>query len=114
MQRRSVLSRTIIDADGRVVEEGEIWLIERFLETIQTVTPITQWGIWDARIVLDIYDWAGNYGPMPRGEHDNELEFSGISELISFMEKTADAPLQVAAEFEADRRSKERIGLVAR
>ena len=77
----------ILDDAGRVIEEGNIWLIERFLETIQTVTPITQWGIWDARIVLDIEDWAGNYGPMPRGEHDNKLEFSGINELISFMQK---------------------------
>ena len=55
------------DDAGRVIEEGNIWLIERFLEKIQFVTPITQWGIWDARIVLDIEDWAGNYGPMPKG-----------------------------------------------
>ena len=77
----------ILDERGRVIEEGNIWLIERFLETVQTVTPMTQWGIWDARIVLNIEDWAGNYGPMPRGEHDNVLEFSGIRELISFMQK---------------------------
>ena len=77
----------ILDDAGRVIEEGNIWLIERFLEKIQFVTPITQWGIWDARIVLDIYDWAGNYGPMPKGEHDNVLEFANIAELISFMEK---------------------------
>ena len=34
----------ILDEQGRVLEEGQIWLIERWLETIQTVTPITQWG----------------------------------------------------------------------
>ena len=35
-----------------LVEEGPIWLVERPVSTIHTITPITQWGIWDARIVL--------------------------------------------------------------
>ena len=34
-----------------------------------------------------MYDWAGNYGPMPKGEHDGKLEFSGFDELASFMHK---------------------------
>ena len=42
--------------------------------------------MWDAQIVLNIEDWAGNYGIMPNGEHDNVLEFSGANELISFMQ----------------------------
>ena len=33
-----------------------------------------------------MYDWAGNYGPMPKGRHDSVLEFSGVNELISFMQ----------------------------
>ena len=84
------LYRTDLDNNGvavgrTLVEEGPIWLIERPVVTLHTVTPITQWGIWDARIVLDIENWAGNYGPMPRGKHWNVLKFSGLDELISFM-----------------------------
>ena len=80
------------DADGVVigrtlVEQGDIWLIERPVVTLHTVTPITQWGEWDSRIVIDMENWAGNYGPMPDGEHSNVLEFSGMSELQSFMQK---------------------------
>ena len=38
-------------------------LIERPVLTLQTVTPMTQYGIWDcARLHLNLYDWAGNYG----------------------------------------------------
>ena len=69
-----------------LVEEGPIWLIECPVETVHTITPIEQWGIWDARIILNIEDWAGNYGIMPDGEHKNVLEFSGVNELIAFME----------------------------
>ena len=76
----------IRDEAGRIVEQGEVWLVERPVATIHTVTPITQWGTWDARIKLDLENWAGNYGPMPGGEHWNVLEFSGVSELISFMQ----------------------------
>ena len=68
-----------------LVEEGPIWLIQRPVVTLHTITPITQWGIWDSRIVLDMENWAGNYGPMPGGEKKNVLEFSGFDELISFM-----------------------------
>ena len=35
---------------------------------------------------MNLYDWAGNYGPMPKGKHDNKLQFSGVSELVSFMQ----------------------------
>ena len=55
------------------------------MATVHTITPVTQWGIWDARMELNLYDWAGNYGVLPSGKHKNELEFSGVSELISFM-----------------------------
>ena len=86
---------TVVDEGGgeyrrvsgrTLVEEGPIWLIKCMVETVHTVKSITQTGIWDARIVLNIEDWAGNYGIMPDGEHSNELEFSGVDELISFME----------------------------
>ena len=69
-----------------LVEEGPIWIIKCKFETVHTITPITEYGTWDARIVLNLYDWAGNYSVMPNGEHDNVLEFSGMKELISFME----------------------------
>ena len=69
-----------------LVEEGPIWLITCPVETVHTITPIEQWGIWDARIILNIEDWAGNYGIMPDGEHDNVFEFNGVNNLIDFME----------------------------
>ena len=43
---------------GKIIEEGEVWLVERPVATIHTVTPITQWGTWDSRIELNLYDWA--------------------------------------------------------
>ena len=30
--------------------EGEIWLVERPVVTLQTATPMTQWGIWDCAL----------------------------------------------------------------
>ena len=70
----------------KMVEEGPIWLIDCPVATVHTITPITQWGIWDARIKLNVYDWAGNYGLLPKGKNKNELEFSSFNELIDFME----------------------------
>ena len=84
-----------------LVEEGSIWLIKCWVETVQTVKPIVQEGIWDSAISLNIEDWAGNYGVMPNGEHDNVLEFANIDELISFMEGDLGPPVQVAPEAEA-------------
>ena len=77
----------IRDADGRLVEEGPIWLVDRPVSTIHTVTPIVQWGIWDARIRLNIEDWAGYHSVMPKGEHWNILEFTGPDELAAFMQR---------------------------
>ena len=69
------------DADmqltGRtLVQEGEIWLVDRPVEVVHTVTPIEQEGVWDAAIALNLEDWAGNYGPMPDGEHKNNLNLA--------------------------------------
>ena len=80
------------DDQGRIsgrtlVQEGPIWFIERPIEVIHTVTPIEQEGIWDAAIKLDLYNWAGNYGPMPSGKHWNVLEFGNMNELLNFMNK---------------------------
>ena len=78
----------IRDDDGRMVEEGEIWLVDRPVSTIHTVTPITQWGIWDARIRLNIEDWAGYHSVMPqRASTANILEFTGLDELAAFMQR---------------------------
>ena len=84
--------RDIYDESGqitgrKIVQEGEIWLVDRPIEVVHTVTPITQEGIWDAAITLNLEDWAGNYGPMPDGEHRNNLEFGNLSELLSFMNR---------------------------
>ena len=47
---------------GSIKYPGEIWLVERPVLTLQTTTPITQYGIWDCgRLHLNVYDWAGNY-----------------------------------------------------
>ena len=71
---------------GSIQYPGEIWLIERPVLTLQTVTPMTQWGIWDcARLHLNIYDWAGNNGALPSGEHKNELVLNGLGELLDLM-----------------------------
>ena len=78
----------ILNADGRLVEEGEIWLVDRPVSTIHTVTPITQWGIWDARIRLNIEDWAGYHGVMPQRQAlETCLEFTGLDELAAFMQR---------------------------
>ena len=71
---------------GSVKYEGEIWLIERPIVKLQTMTPMTQWGIWDcARLHLNIYDWAGNYGALPGGKHKNELILNGFDELLDLL-----------------------------
>lgn len=78
----------ITDKDGRVLEPGKIWLIERPVLKLQTTTPVMQWGRWDsAKIILNLYDWAGYRGILPRGEHKNILTFNGLDELMSFMRK---------------------------
>ena len=69
------------------MQEGEIWLVDRPVEVIHTVTPVEQEGTWDAAIKLDLENWAGNYGPMPDGEHWNVLEFGSLKELQYFMDK---------------------------
>ena len=74
--------------EGDVEHPGEVWLIERPIMSIQTIQPVTQWGIWDVgKIVLDLYDWAGNRGIMPSGKHWNVLEFNGLNELLDFMRR---------------------------
>ena len=69
-----------------LVEEGPIWIIQCPMEIVETVTPITENGEWEAALEINIENWAGNYSVMPDGEHDNVLKFSGTSELIAFME----------------------------
>ena len=67
---------------------GEIWLIERPVITLQASKPVKQWGIWDvAEIVLNLYDWAGNYGVMPGGHHSNVLTFNGLSDVLAFVNR---------------------------
>ena len=78
--------RDDFDDNGQIsgrtlVQEGEIWLVDRPVEVIHTVTPVGQEGTWDAAIKLDLENWAGNYGPMPDGEHWNVLEFASLQEV---------------------------------
>ena len=76
----------LLHRKGAVQYEGEIWLIERPVLKLQTSTPMKQWGIWDcARLHLNLYDWAGNYGALPGGEHKNELVLNGLGELLDLM-----------------------------
>ena len=80
------------DANGQIsgrtlVQEGEIWLVDRPVEVLHTVTPIEQEGTWDAAIKLDLENWAGNHGPMPGGKHWNILKFASLQELGYFMDK---------------------------
>ena len=49
--------------------------------------------MWDcARLHLNVYDWAGNYGALPSGEHKNELVLNGLTELLDLMK--GNLPLQ--------------------
>ena len=84
--------RDDFDANGQIsgrtlVQEGEIWLVDRPIEVIHTVTPVEQDGTWDAAIKLDLENWAGNYGVLPDGEHWNVFNFANLTELISFMRR---------------------------
>ena len=73
---------------GEIVTEGDVWLIERPVLTIQSITPVTQWGIWDCgTIILDLYDWSGNHSILPSGRHSNKLKFNGLSEVLDFMNR---------------------------
>ena len=79
---------TILHRQGDIEHPGEVYLIECPVMSIQTIQPVTQWGIWDVgKIVLDLYDWAGNRGIMPSGKHWNVLEFNGLNELLDFMRR---------------------------
>ena len=53
----------------RLVEEGP-HLADRMPDRNRSTPslPITEWGVWDSRIILNIEDWAGNYSVMPNGE----------------------------------------------
>ena len=78
----------ILHRQGDVEHPGDVWLIERPIMSIQTIQPVTQWGIWDVgKIRLNLYDWAGNRGIMPSGRHWNVLEFNGLNELLDFMRR---------------------------
>ena len=84
--------RDDFDANGQIagrtlVQQGEIWLVDRPIEVVHTVTPVEQEGTWDAAIKLDLENWAGNYGVLPDGEHWNVLEFASLRELRYFMDK---------------------------
>ena len=84
--------RDDFDANGQIsgrtlVQEGEIWLVDKPIEVIHTVTPVEQEGIWDAGIKLNLENWAGYHGPMPSGEHWNILELGSLTELQNFMSK---------------------------
>ena len=77
---------TLRHQKGGVQYPGEVWLIERPVVTLQTTTPMTQWGVWDCGILhLNVYDWAGNYGALPGGKHKNDLELNGLGELLDLM-----------------------------
>ena len=104
------------DEAGRVigrtlVEEGPIWLVERPIETIHTITPITQHGTWDASLKLNLEDWAGNYGVLPDGEHDNILEFASLSVLQSFMQRDLVLTYKWLPQLKLRRRVQARTGM---
>ena len=52
------------DANGQIsgrtlVQEGEIWLVDRPIEVVHTVTPVEQEGTWDAALKLDLGELGG-------------------------------------------------------
>ena len=101
-QRTSISAHSEIEAEQfnkQVTEEyvedsvdlseypkGAVWLLERYIAKIQTVTPISQWGIWDCgEIVFNLYDWAGNNSVLPDGRHDHKYTFAGFAEFVDFL-----------------------------
>ena len=72
---------------GSVQYPGEVWLIERPVVTLQTTTPMTQWGVWDCGILhLNVYDWAGNYGALPEAVSTRIIwTLNGLGELLDLM-----------------------------
>ena len=75
-------------AQGSVKYEGEIWLVERPVVTLQTATPMTQWGIWDcARSASTSTIGRGTTALMPDGKHKNNLVLNGLGELLDLFMK---------------------------
>ena len=77
---------TLLHRRGSVQYPGEVWLVDRPVLKLQTTTPMTQWGIWDcARLHLNVYDWAGNFGALPKGKHKNEMVLNGLGEFLDLL-----------------------------
>ena len=97
-----------------LVQEGEIWLVDRPIEVIHTVTPVEQEGTWDAALKLNLEDWAGNYG-VHAGRR--ALERPGVRQperAAVLYEQGPGAALQVAAQSQVERRIQARAGLAGR
>ena len=81
---------SIINRKDTIAEPGNVWLIERPVATLHTITPITQHGLWDcAELVLDLENWTGERAGsvVPGGEHWNVLRFAGLHDLAAFMRR---------------------------
>ena len=100
----------ILYRKGSVQYEGEIWLIERPVVTLQTTTPMTQWGNWDcARLHINLYDWAGNYGVLPDGKHKNEFILNGFSELLDLIKGNLVLQYPWSAKYRPSKETKEGV-----
>ena len=102
----------LVHRKGSVQYPGEVWLIERPVVTLQTTTPMTQWGVWDCGILhLNVYDWAGNYGALPDGKHKNELELNGLGELLDLMKGNLVLQYKWSSKYKPSPRKSERLAL---
>ena len=94
-----------------LVQEGEIWQVDRPIEVVHTVTPVEQDGTWDAAIKLDLENWAGNYGVLPDGEHWNVFEFANLVRTDVLHAERVDLAIQVAPRPPVERRIQARAGM---
>ena len=106
----------ILDKDGRVIEEGEVWLVERPVLTLQTITPMTQWGVSGTAVScgLNLYDWAGNRGIMPSGKHWNKLRIRWSRRTAILHAPGIDSSVPMVGEVQAERQGQARHGLAGR
>ena len=79
---------------------------------LQTTTPMTQYGVWDCGILhLNVYDWAGNHGALPGGEHNNELKLNGLGELLDLIKGNLVLQYKWSAKYKPSKAVREGVSL---
>ena len=77
---------TVLHRKGTIAEEGKIWLVECPVATVHTVTPHYAVGNVGRPYRAEPLRLGWQLRPHAERPHDSVLEFSGVNELISFMQ----------------------------